>query len=74
MSEKYIVVFTADTEQDIIDKTAKDVESAGGTVGHRYGFGGFKGFAASIPDKMLETLKAHEKIESIEIDGEVRIC
>ncbi|KAI8822579.1 protease propeptide/inhibitor [Fimicolochytrium jonesii] len=70
MSGKYIVVFKEGTAQNVIDQAAKDVEAQGGKIGHRYDTT-MKGFSATVPDNVITTFKAHEKVDYIEADGEV---
>lgn len=65
MEDQYIVRVMPDTDQSVIDKIINDIESAGGEVTHRYAII-CRGFAARIPKQMLNTLKAHEKIASID--------
>ncbi|KAJ3186715.1 hypothetical protein HDU85_007535 [Gaertneriomyces sp. JEL0708] len=67
---KYVVAFKADTPQDVIDQAAKDIEAQGGKIGHKYDTV-MKGFAATLPDNLLTTFKAHDKVDYIEADGEV---
>ena len=72
MTESYIVSFKEDTQQSVVDKLIKDIESAGGKITHRYTI--IRGFAGQIPPKMLDILRAHEKIASIEADQVVHVC
>ena len=67
MTDRYIIRFMPDTDQSVIDKIMKDIELAGGNIIYRYTTIS-RGFAAKIPNKMLEILKAHEKIEAVDAD------
>jgi len=72
MSGKYIVVFKDGVTAEQIDQYAKDVNENGGEVTHRYG-DGLNGFAASIPQQYLQSLKSlqGDVINYIEPDGVV---
>ncbi|KAJ3163344.1 hypothetical protein HK101_000631 [Irineochytrium annulatum] len=72
MSSKVIVMFKENTPAAKIEDAVKQIESNGGTVGHRY-TSTILGFAATIPDNVLTTFQSNDLIESIEADGEVSI-
>ncbi|KAJ3104498.1 RNA-splicing factor [Phlyctochytrium planicorne] len=69
---KVIVMFKAGTPADKIEAAVKEIEAAGGSVGHRYS-ATILGFAATIPDNVLTSFQANDLIETIEADGEVSI-
>ncbi|ORZ32171.1 hypothetical protein BCR44DRAFT_122592 [Catenaria anguillulae PL171] len=72
-SSQVIVVFKQGTPKEAIDQAARDLESQGGKVGHRYE-ATILGFSATVPDNHFTTLSAHPHLDFIEADGTVSIA
>ncbi|KAF8977394.1 hypothetical protein BGZ46_007419 [Entomortierella lignicola] len=68
---KFIVVFKKGSPQSEIDAAEKRVESDGGKVTQRYK-SSILGFAAEVPDSLVNTLEGNEHVEYVEPDTEVR--
>ncbi|KAF9049727.1 protease propeptide/inhibitor [Panaeolus papilionaceus] len=68
MSGKYIVVFKDHATQEQIDDYVKQVTHNSGEVTHHYDTV-LKGFAAEIPDNIINSFEASEIIEYVEPDG-----
>ena len=71
-SKSYIVMFKDNTPPATVEKIISDIQEAGGSIGHCYD-SVFLGFSATFPLGTYETLEKHPDIESIEVDGQVKI-
>ncbi|KAF9999265.1 hypothetical protein BGZ79_007133 [Entomortierella chlamydospora] len=69
-ANKVIVIFKKGTEPSVIEAAAKDIESQGGKIGHRYN-SALLGFAAEIPDVGINALITNANVDYVEPDGEV---
>ncbi|ESK85226.1 serine proteinase inhibitor 1 [Moniliophthora roreri MCA 2997] len=74
MPNKYIVVFKDSVSKDQIKKYVSEVNSNGGQVYHEYE-STVNGFAATIPDQMLQSFQSlqGDVIDYIEPDSTVTI-
>ncbi|KAF9945324.1 hypothetical protein BGZ70_003890, partial [Mortierella alpina] len=68
----YIVVFKEGTSDEEIEQAAKNVESQGGKVTHRYS-AALLGFTAELPENTFTTMSTHPQVDYVEADGEVSI-
>lgn len=69
----YIVVFKNGTSKTVIEQVMASIESAGGSIGHRYD-SALLGFSAQVPTAMLRTLESHPHVDFVEQDQVVHIA
>ncbi|KAG9023076.1 hypothetical protein FS837_006013 [Tulasnella sp. UAMH 9824] len=72
-NSSYIVVFKDNATQEQIDTYAGRVGKEGGEVTNRYD-SVFKGFAAKIPESLLQNLQGDDIIRYIEPDQVITIA
>ncbi|RUP42861.1 hypothetical protein BC936DRAFT_137980 [Jimgerdemannia flammicorona] len=65
---RYIVIFNKDVAAEVIDNAVANVETAGGTVGHRYN-SSLKGFSCCIPESLYSIFNDDPSISYVEKDS-----
>ncbi|ELR13595.1 subtilisin, putative [Acanthamoeba castellanii str. Neff] len=71
---KYIVSFKAGTDKATVAQHAAKIEAAGGSVTHKWYESEtpvVNGFAATIPDTVLQAVHSAPELDVIEADGPV---
>lgn len=67
----YIVTCKQGATDEQVNSAKEHAKSQGGTITHEYNL--IKGFAVKFDDDAIIALEAHEHVESVEADGEMRI-
>ncbi|EEY14663.1 predicted protein [Verticillium alfalfae VaMs.102] len=67
----YIVTCKKDATDDQVKSVKEHATNQGGTITHEYNL--IKGFAVKFDEDTVQSLEAHEHVEQVEADGEMKI-
>ncbi|KAL9945096.1 hypothetical protein D7B24_004678 [Verticillium nonalfalfae] len=67
----YIVTCKQDATDDQVKSVKEHAANQGGKITHEYNL--IKGFAVIFDEDAVQTLEAHEHVEQVEVDGEMKI-
>ena len=73
LADDHIVTFTENADHVAMQHVISLVETAGGTIRHRYKTV-LKGFAASIPESIFEDIEDHPAVAFVDLDGAVGVA